>query len=255
MRFLPLTIACATLAACTTGPVSAPRDAVLYEVRPQAAAGMPRQAGMTAAPQVAQAPAAPPAAAVTPPAQAAARDDFTRRIEMAIDRPAQDAPGTILPPAPVVEGVPDPLRNNLPVPQGAQVAGGQPLDADRLNLNEYTLEQQRIDAAIAERQLEEARRQLVIVEPGASVPQPVEGVNIALFAKQTTHQVGERRYARPVTAALNRGSACRRFATADDAQRFFLANGGPERDPYGLDPDGDGFACNWDPEPFRRLRL
>ncbi|NDH39999.1 MAG: hypothetical protein EBY45_06195 [Gammaproteobacteria bacterium] len=25
----------------------------------------------------------------------------------------------------------------------------------------------------------------------------------------------------------------------------------PERDPMGLDPDGDGFACGWDPEPFR----
>jgi hypothetical protein len=30
-----------------------------------------------------------------------------------------------------------------------------------------------------------------------------------------------------------------------------LANGGPERDKEGLDPDGDGFACGWDPRPFR----
>jgi hypothetical protein len=27
--------------------------------------------------------------------------------------------------------------------------------------------------------------------------------------------------------------------------------GGPRRDPLGLDPDGDGFACAWDPTPFR----
>ena len=30
--------------------------------------------------------------------------------------------------------------------------------------------------------------------------------------------------------------------------------GGPERDSEGLDPDGDGFACGWDPAPFRRSR-
>ena len=30
-----------------------------------------------------------------------------------------------------------------------------------------------------------------------------------------------------------------------------LPCGGPERDPRGLDPDGDGFACDWDPAPFR----
>ena len=35
------------------------------------------------------------------------------------------------------------------------------------------------------------------------------------------------------------------------AQEAFLKAGGPERDRYGLDPDGDGFACRWDPTPFR----
>jgi hypothetical protein len=29
-----------------------------------------------------------------------------------------------------------------------------------------------------------------------------------------------------------------------------LARGGPDKDPRGLDPDGDGFACGWDPAPF-----
>ena len=44
---------------------------------------------------------------------------------------------------------------------------------------------------------------------------------------------------------------CNGYANPDDAQRDFLARGGPERDPRGLDPDGDGFACAWDPAPFR----
>ena len=35
------------------------------------------------------------------------------------------------------------------------------------------------------------------------------------------------------------------------AQQAFLEAGGPERDRKGLDPDGDGYACAWDPTPFR----
>jgi hypothetical protein len=36
------------------------------------------------------------------------------------------------------------------------------------------------------------------------------------------------------------------------AQIAFLERGGPKRDTLGLDPDGDGFACYWDPAPFRK---
>ena len=46
---------------------------------------------------------------------------------------------------------------------------------------------------------------------------------------------------------------CGRFRDADAAQRAFLAGGGPESDRYGIDPDGDGFACRWDPAPYRAL--
>jgi hypothetical protein len=137
------------------------------------------------------------------------------------------------------------------VPPGAAAT---PLDDDRLNLNLYTLEQQRIDAAIAERELAAARSQLVIVEPGA-VPQTVQGVNIALYAAQTTNRVGERRFNRPGFSFGSSSANCRRFASPDQAQRVFLSSGGPERDPYNLDPDGDGFACDWNPEPFRRLQM
>ena len=65
---------------------------------------------------------------------------------------------------------------------------------------QWTLEQQSIDAAIAERELAEARAQLVVVQPGP-LPNQVEGVNIALFAQQTTNAVGER----PTTARPGRG--------------------------------------------------
>ncbi len=150
-----------------------------------------------------------------------------------------------------------------PLPEGVAIAPpgvttadaapgiGRPLDTDRLNLLQTTLEEQKIDAAIAERKLAEDRAQLVIVQPGR-LPDRVEGVNIALFAQQTTNAVGESVY--PRTGMRVGMGACGRFSNMDDAQRAFLANGGPQTDPLGIDPDGDGFACTWDPTPYRALR-
>jgi micrococcal nuclease len=36
---------------------------------------------------------------------------------------------------------------------------------------------------------------------------------------------------------------CADFATQAEAQAFFVAAGGPTRDPHRLDGDGDGVAC------------
>lgn len=36
---------------------------------------------------------------------------------------------------------------------------------------------------------------------------------------------------------------CDDFATQDEAQRFFEQEGGPGKDPHGLDADSDGIAC------------
>jgi hypothetical protein len=40
---------------------------------------------------------------------------------------------------------------------------------------------------------------------------------------------------------------CPDFATQEDAQLFYIANGGSEDDPHDLDRDGDGMACDWNP--------
>ena len=145
------------------------------------------------------------------------------------------------------------------VPPGTAVAGAPvpgtatPLDDDNLNLTLYTIEQQKIDAAIAEQELAQARSQLVVVPP-SGLPNEVGAgsVNIALYAQQTSNAVGQRVYQR--SGGFGR-SNCGRYRTADDAQRAFLSAGGPQNDPLGLDPDGDGFACSWDPGPFRALSL
>lgn len=144
--------------------------------------------------------------------------------------------------------------------QPAQVAlagsadGGRAgaLNQDRINLMQWTLAQQKIDAAIAERELASARDQLVVVQPGP-LPNRVDGVNIALFAKQTSNAVGDSRYPRTAAARMTGVGNCGRFRDPDAAQRAFLAGGGPEQDRYGIDPDGDGFACRWDPAPYRAL--
>ena len=93
----------------------------------------------------------------------------------------------------------------------------------------------------------------MVVQPGP-LPNRVEGVNIALFAKQTDQRGGRAGLstARPAARVAGVGN-CGRFRDADAAQRAFLAGGGPESDRYGIDPDGDGFACRWDPAPYRAL--
>jgi hypothetical protein len=136
---------------------------------------------------------------------------------------------------------------------GALPEEATPLDDDVLNLTLYTIERQKIDARIAEQELAEARSQLVVIDP-EPVPDRPEEVNIALYARQSSNAVGERIYQRPfLSDRLQTRRTCARFANADAAQRAFLANGGPADDVYNLDPDGDGFACDWSPDPYRSL--
>jgi hypothetical protein len=170
-------------------------------------------------------------------ASSAGGSDFTGTIDAALAEPTADGlpahvPGAHLPPS--VDG------------------NGPALDDDRINLMQWTLEQQKIDAAVAEQELAEARRQLVVVQPTA-LPSRVQGVNVALFAQQATNSVGQSVYDRSVGARVAGVGACGRYRTGDDAQRAFLAAGGPHEDGYGLDPDGDGFACSFDPAPYRAL--
>jgi hypothetical protein len=72
------------------------------------------------------------------------------------------------------------------------------------------------------------------------------------YALQTTHARGTRLYTRTgINLAARAQRVCAGYASADQAQIDFLAKGGPERDRLGVDPDGDGFACAWNPAPFR----
>jgi hypothetical protein len=72
------------------------------------------------------------------------------------------------------------------------------------------------------------------------------------YAIKTSNPVGEPLYSRSPFKSENRSLwNCAKYVSDAAAQEAFLKAGGPERDRYGLDPDGDGFACRWDPMPFR----
>lgn len=77
---------------------------------------------------------------------------------------------------------------------------------------------------------------------------------LARYATTLDHDPGQARFAR-AGGSLDTSRACARFATSEAAQIAFIARGGPQADPLGLDPDGDGFVCGWDPRPLREAGL
>lgn len=117
-------------------------------------------------------------------------------------------------------------------------------------------------AAVADRQtiesdaerLERNRALYTVIEPTAVPRRPGTQIpNIVAFALQTNNPLGEPLYKRGIFATQSRFDRnCAKFTSDAAAQEAFLAAGGPETDRRGLDPDGDGYACYWDPRPFRR---
>jgi hypothetical protein len=96
------------------------------------------------------------------------------------------------------------------------------------------------------------RSEYVVVQPKDLPQRPGDtGPNIVEFALATSHAPGVQMYKRSGLGLRDANAACGKFASSDQAQQDFLAKGGPERDRMGVDPDGDGFACAWDPRPFR----
>ncbi|MEO1790475.1 MAG: hypothetical protein AAFR34_12305 [Pseudomonadota bacterium] len=193
--------------------------------------------------------------ACSPPVPNSAGPGFT---DLTTERARRDAalqgqPG--LPGGPVVSG------EDVAALDGAALddmgAPRAPVDTARIS------DEQDFDA-VAERETIESdaeriarqREAYTVIQPTALPERSGSGrPNIVEFALTTTHALGQQVYRRSSVNAENRFvRACGRFASADLAQEAFLADGGPERDRRGMDPDGDGFACNWDPTPFRAAR-
>ncbi|GLS85719.1 hypothetical protein GCM10010873_06920 [Cypionkella aquatica] len=100
--------------------------------------------------------------------------------------------------------------------------------------------------------IERNRAQYQVDQPTA-LPQRAgsDGPNIVQYAISANHPKGTQMYKRSGLRLNSYNAACGKFASPDLAQEAFLSAGGPDRDRKGLDPDGDGYACAWDPTPFR----
>lgn len=100
--------------------------------------------------------------------------------------------------------------------------------------------------------IERNRAQYQVIQPGAlPVRSGAAGPNIVDYALATSHPRGTQLYRRSGFGGGNTAAKCAGYASPDLAQQAFLERGGPERDRLGLDPDGDGYACAWDPSPYR----
>ncbi|MRU16582.1 hypothetical protein FDP25_14155 [Roseovarius sp. A21] len=106
------------------------------------------------------------------------------------------------------------------------------------------------DAALIARN----RARYKVIEPEALPSRSgAQGPNIVAYALSSKHPVGAQVYSR---VGFNKESKfrrnCAKYASPDRAQEDFLSRGGPQKDRLGLDPDGDGYACSWNPAPFQK---
>ncbi|MEM7641436.1 MAG: hypothetical protein AAF366_02795 [Pseudomonadota bacterium] len=169
-------------------------------------------------------------------------EDIAAQTRAALGRPASDEPAL---PAP------------LPTQTQTQTAAAD-LDRDNPEISReqdfQIVSQQRDIEADAER-LRAARQQYQLVTPTELQRPSDNGPNIIAYALNQAQPVGAAgTYDRNPLATNRRAETrCRNYRTADIAQEDFLASGGPERDRLGLDPDGDGNACAWNPETYVTL--
>ena len=121
-----------------------------------------------------------------------------------------------------------------------------------LDLSQFSQEQQKVEREQAAKRREELKAGRVVLEVNSKEKITLKSVNLAVFARSVSNKVGEKIYYRNFLSTEN-NSSCKKFSNKNAAQIFFLENGGPKNDFYNVDPDGDGFACKWDPEIYRKI--
>lgn len=137
----------------------------------------------------------------------------------------------------------------------ASPSNPQPLQLENAGLSD----EENFESVGSRRTIEDdARRreaiasQYQVIEPTALPSRENAGPNIVQYALSTSNPVGVQQYQRlGLNARAKFEKNCAKYASDDQAQIDFLTRGGPQKDRLGLDPDGDGYACAWDPTPFR----
>lgn len=237
MRFLMVTVAAAALAACSPPPVPDSGSGVGFgdydDYQAQRRARDAELAGN----------AIPPANAVSGESQAAGQtviagegSDLAAETQAALQgrqgavdqQAAQAVPAGPAPEAVSSTGISQ--ENNFDA-VGAQ----RSIESDAAKIAQNRAEYKVIEA------------EALPTRPGGAGP------NIVDYALATKHPVGTKVYRRiGVNLDGKAQRSCGKYASPDQAQSAFLDKGGPQRDRLGLDPDGDGYACAWDPRPFRK---
>tara|TARA_B100000767_G_scaffold88745_1_gene85219 strand:+ start:4296 stop:4892 length:597 start_codon:yes stop_codon:yes gene_type:complete len=129
---------------------------------------------------------------------------------------------------------------------------GNPTISDEQNF-EAVSERETIESDAERRKKQSAK--YVLVKPVAIPDRPkMRYLTPVQFAVKTTHPVGKRRYNRLTVNMGNVTKPCLRYQSEELAQYAFLRSGGPNIDSRGVDPDGDGYACGWDPSVYRNLK-
>jgi hypothetical protein len=232
MRFLLVGVAFAGLAACQPGIPDSRSGSGFdsYEQRSQRDAVL--QSGTISAPSVvSEGPIDGTASDAIDAARAALSDDSGSVAQSAAAAPLNASP---------TNATPQVVTNSVGIS-----------DENDFNVvsDERSIES---DAAL----IAQNRAQYEIIQPTALPTRSgTNAPNIVEYALRTTNPKGTPIFNR---SRLNTQSKfqrnCAQFASPDLAQEYFLANGGPQKDRKGLDPDGDGYACAWDPAPFRTVR-
>lgn len=170
------------------------------------------------------------------------------------------------PPAPTGENADIAAETAAALAVSTANSGVAPVQADPSNpppaaVNSFGISNENDFSAVSEQRsietdaerLARTRQARTEVAPTAVPQRPSDASpNVVNYALSTSHPKGTRVYSRAGLNLVARAQrACAKYPSPDQAQIAFLENGGPDRDRLGLDPDGDGYACAWDPTPFR----
>ncbi len=144
-----------------------------------------------------------------------------------------------------------PVAGTVAAPVSQPVSGANGISSE----NDFDAVSSQRDIEADAALIAQNRAQYTVIQPTALPTRTGTNTpNIVAYALQTNNPVGVSLYSRGSTSASKTARACNAYRSSDAAQEDFLTKGGPERDRMGVDPDGDGFACGWNPTPFRAAR-
>lgn len=146
---------------------------------------------------------------------------------------------------------PAPAQRSGPGPEPGSKPGSKPSLSDE---NDFQAVSGRESIESDAARIAQNKSQYQVVAPTAlptrdSSAQP----NIVEYALSTSNPVGNKIFSRTGINLKDKAARnCAAFPSADLAQIAFLEAGGPQKDRRTLDPDGDGYACGWNPVSFRQ---